>query len=203
MYKTIPIQSIQQNHHWNVHLVIKFTLMIISSLWFFDQNPEYISHSWPLLWSSGQSSWLQIQRFGIDSRRYQIFWELVGLERSPLSLVSTTEELLGRKSSGSGVENREYGRRDPSHWPCGTLHPQKLQLTLPIISCCSVGMVGLLTQATELAIFSCFMSWFSILKVSNSIEFTLRHKSWLGTAQQKTTPLPEHLTYKRLNAQGH
>jgi hypothetical protein len=31
------------------------------------------------------------------------------LERGPLILVSTTEELLGRKSSGSGLENREYG----------------------------------------------------------------------------------------------
>jgi hypothetical protein len=40
--------------------------------------------------------------------------KVVGLERGPLSLVSTTEELLDRKSSGSGVENREYGRRDPS-----------------------------------------------------------------------------------------
>jgi hypothetical protein len=29
--------------------------------------------------------------------------------------VSTIEELLGRKSSGSGLEIREYGRRDPSH----------------------------------------------------------------------------------------
>jgi hypothetical protein len=28
----------------------------------------------------------------------------VGLERGSLSLVSTTEELLGRKSSGSGLE---------------------------------------------------------------------------------------------------
>jgi hypothetical protein len=28
--------------------------------------------------------------------------------------VSTIEELLGRKGSGSGLENREYGRRDPS-----------------------------------------------------------------------------------------
>jgi hypothetical protein len=36
----------------------------------------------------------------------------VGLERVPLSLVSTTEELLGRKSSGSGLEMLEYGRRD-------------------------------------------------------------------------------------------
>jgi hypothetical protein len=35
----------------------------------------------------------------------------VGLERGPLSLVITTEELLRRKSSGSGLENPEYGRR--------------------------------------------------------------------------------------------
>jgi hypothetical protein len=46
----------------------------------------------------------------------------VGLERGPLSLVSTIEELLGRKSSGSGLENREYGRRDPSRSPRGTLY---------------------------------------------------------------------------------
>jgi hypothetical protein len=39
----------------------------------------------------------------------------VGLERGPLSLVSTIEELLGRNSSGSGLESREYGLRDPSH----------------------------------------------------------------------------------------
>jgi hypothetical protein len=37
----------------------------------------------------------------------------VGLERGPLSLVSTIEELLGRNSSGCGLENREYGRGDP------------------------------------------------------------------------------------------
>jgi hypothetical protein len=39
----------------------------------------------------------------------------VGLDRGPVSLVSTIEELLGRKSSGSGLENQEYGHRDPSH----------------------------------------------------------------------------------------
>jgi hypothetical protein len=38
----------------------------------------------------------------------------VGLERGPLSLVSTIEELLGRKSSGSGLLSRKYGRRDAS-----------------------------------------------------------------------------------------
>jgi hypothetical protein len=35
----------------------------------------------------------------------------VGLERGPLSLVNTIEQLLGRKSSGSGLENRDYGRQ--------------------------------------------------------------------------------------------
>jgi hypothetical protein len=50
---------------------------------------------------------------GSDFRGYQIFWEVVSLERAPLSLVSTIEELLGRKSSGSGLESREYGRGYP------------------------------------------------------------------------------------------
>jgi hypothetical protein len=44
---------------------------------------------WAPLWFSGQSSRLQIQRFEFDSRRYQIFWEVVGLERAPLSLLDT------------------------------------------------------------------------------------------------------------------
>jgi hypothetical protein len=57
----------------------------------------------------------------------------VGLERGPLSLVSTLDELLGRKSSGSGQESREYGRRDPS----------------PINGGRSVGIVRSRTQATE------------------------------------------------------
>jgi hypothetical protein len=32
-------------------------------------------------------------------------------ERGPLNLMSTIEELLERKSSGSCLEDREYGRR--------------------------------------------------------------------------------------------
>jgi hypothetical protein len=51
--------------------------------------------------------------------------KLVGLGRGLLSRVSTNEELLGRKSSGSGLESREYGRRDSSRWPRDTLYPQK------------------------------------------------------------------------------
>jgi hypothetical protein len=71
----------------------------------------YVEESRPPLWSSGQSSRLQIQKSGFDSRRSHIFWEVVGQESSPLSLVSTIEELLWRKSSGFGLENRVYGRR--------------------------------------------------------------------------------------------
>jgi hypothetical protein len=51
--------------------------------------------------------WQTIFLFGFDSRRFQIFWEATGLERGPLSLVRTTEELLGRNSSGSGLENQD------------------------------------------------------------------------------------------------
>jgi hypothetical protein len=58
------------------------------------------------------------------SRHYHIFREVVGLERGPLSLVSTTEELLGRKSGGSCLENRDYARGNPPRWPRGTLYPQ-------------------------------------------------------------------------------
>jgi hypothetical protein len=76
-------------------------------------------YNWGATWIcglSGQSSWLQIQRSGFDSPRYQIFWEVVGLERGPLRLMSTIEELLGRKSSGSGLESREYGRVALTTW---------------------------------------------------------------------------------------
>jgi hypothetical protein len=62
----------------------------------------YVEESRPPLWSSGQGSWLQIQMSGFDFRRYQIFWKVVGLERGPLSLVSTTEELLDIKVAASG-----------------------------------------------------------------------------------------------------
>jgi hypothetical protein len=48
---------------------------------------------------------------GSIPRRYQISCEVMGLERGPLSLVNTIEDLLGRESSGFGLENIEYGRR--------------------------------------------------------------------------------------------
>jgi hypothetical protein len=54
----------------------------------------------------------------------------VGVKRGPLSLLSTIEELPERKSSGSGLETRDYGgilRADHAT----PLYPQKLALISP------------------------------------------------------------------------
>jgi hypothetical protein len=61
----------------------------------------------------------------------------VGLERDPLSLVSTIEELLERKSSGSGLENKNYSLRESS------------AMTVPTSGGLSVGIVRSRAQATE------------------------------------------------------
>jgi hypothetical protein len=63
----------------------------------------------------GQSFWLQIQRFGFDSRRYQILWDVVGLERGPLSLVNTFDRLCGLVVRLPG-----YRSRRPSSIPGAT-----------------------------------------------------------------------------------
>jgi hypothetical protein len=56
----------------------------------------------------------------------RFFWEVEGLERDPLSLVSTTEDLFGRNSSGSCLESREYGSGDPLRWLRETLLSAKV-----------------------------------------------------------------------------
>jgi hypothetical protein len=63
--------------------------------------------------------------------------------------LSTIEELLERNNSGSGLESREYGRRDPLHWPRDTISAKKLALTSPTSGGRSVGIVRSRTKATE------------------------------------------------------
>jgi hypothetical protein len=58
-------------------------------------------------------SHLQIQKFRVRFSELPNFLRSSRLERGPLSLVSTTEELLGRNSSCFGLENHKYGRGDP------------------------------------------------------------------------------------------
>jgi hypothetical protein len=107
---------------------------------------------------------------GFDSRRYQIFW-VVDLERGPLSLVSTIEELFGRNSSGSSLGNREYHRGDPLRWPLDILYPKKSTLTSPTSGDCSVCIVLLRTKVTE----------FSLKKYSSE-KWRLMHRMELQTA---------------------
>jgi hypothetical protein len=99
----------QQLDHHEVTLYLGFLI---------SYNFKKTLFTWgPPLWSSGQSSCLQIRGSRVrlpalqkKKRRRKV----VGLDRGPLSLMSTTEELLGRNSSCSGLESQEYGYRDSS-----------------------------------------------------------------------------------------
>jgi hypothetical protein len=72
------------------------TAVVMQVTIFWDLAPSSL-YVRPPLWSSGQSSWLHIRRPGFNSSHYQKKKKVAGLERGPLSLVSTTEELLDRK----------------------------------------------------------------------------------------------------------
>jgi hypothetical protein len=52
----------------------------------------------------------------VQFRRYQIMWEVVGLQRGPLSLMSTVEDLLERKISGCGLKTKNTVEGDPPRW---------------------------------------------------------------------------------------
>jgi hypothetical protein len=99
-----------------------------------------------------------VRRSEFDSQRYQMFWEVVSQERGPLSFVSTTEELFGRKSSGSGLEKRDCGLKDPPCWPRDTLHSQKLALTSPKWGDCWVGILRQRSKATN-----CLLLYITVL----------------------------------------
>jgi hypothetical protein len=105
-------------------------------------------------WCSGQSSWLQIQRSRVRFPALPDFL-VVGLERGPLSLVSTIEELLGRSSS-SGIQIWHYAFRGSA--ALTTRRPsirKMLALTSPTNSGRLVGIVRTRTQATGV----CFVCW--------------------------------------------
>jgi hypothetical protein len=98
-----------------------------------------------------------------DSRRNQIFWEVMGLELGPLSLVSTIEELLEKKSSGSGLEIREYGCGDPLRWQRNTVYQPKLALTSPTSGGRSACIVHARTNATEFSLPTLLMELLHVL----------------------------------------
>jgi hypothetical protein len=85
---------------------------------------------------------------GFDSQRCQILWVAVGLERGPLSLVRINDEILERKSSGSG-QKTEINDRVGSP-----------VLTMPKSGGRSVGIVRLRTK--------CHGVWFLCLTFKNN-----------------------------------
>jgi hypothetical protein len=110
----------------------------------------------PPMWSCGQSSWLQIHRSLI---RFSALSDFLRNSGSGTESTQAREEPLERRSSGSGIENREYSSRDTSRWLRGKLYPQKLALTSPTSRGRSVGTVRSRTQATEFSLGSgfCFL----------------------------------------------
>jgi hypothetical protein len=75
----------------------------------------------------------------------------MGLETGPLSLVTSIEELLGRKNSCSDLQSREYGSGEPSRRPRDTFNLQKLTLTWPTSGGCSAGTVRSRNKGMEIS----------------------------------------------------
>jgi hypothetical protein len=75
--------------------------------------------------------------------------KIVGLERDPLSLVSTTEELLDRKVAAPVLktENMAVGIRHANH--VAPSIPKMLVITSPTICGRSVGIIRSRTQTME------------------------------------------------------
>jgi hypothetical protein len=65
-----------------------------------------------------------------------------------------------KKNIDSGLEIREYGRRDPSRWPRGNLYQRKFAITSPTSGGRSAGIVLSRTQATELRPFPPNALWY-------------------------------------------
>jgi hypothetical protein len=84
-----------------------------------------------------------------------------------------------KKSSCSGLESREYGRRDPSLWPRGTLSLQKLALTSLTNGGRSMGIVLSRTQTTE------FLNIFVTLSCYINFKFSVGINSQQNTAVSK------------------
>jgi hypothetical protein len=106
-----------------------------------------------------------------------------------------------KKSSGSALERREYGHRDPSRWPHGTLYLQKLEVTSPTSGGRSISIVHLRTQATEFSFNflrpisgSCYWSLSFWISHQNPmcIPFLL-HMCWVVCASR--SPLLDHSNY--------
>jgi hypothetical protein len=102
-----------------------------------------------VMWSSGEGSWLQIQKSGFDPGATRCVEEYCVWNGVHSASWVQLRSYLEEKVAAPGLEIREYGCRDPTRWPRGTLCPQKLALTLSTSGGRSIDIVRSRTQATE------------------------------------------------------
>ena len=123
-------------------------------IWLFRLS--YFSYSFGsiFLWSSGQSFWLQMQRFRVQSPALPDFLSSSGSGTGSTQPREPREVNWGatwmKKSSGSRSRKQRLtavGTRCADH--VTPLYPQKLALTSPTGGCRSVGIVRVRTKATE------------------------------------------------------
>jgi hypothetical protein len=98
----------------------------------------------------------------------------VGLEPGPLSLVSTIEELLGRNSTGSGLENRDYGRRGSITLTTWHRLSAKLALTSPT----SGGRYSSLADSDHGVIIIIIIFFFFFVMINVKPKFAATHCHW-------------------------
>jgi hypothetical protein len=97
----LPIHD-QQLHRWTDFVQIQHAGLSLEAATHIDQY-YHLVHIYPdrLCGLVVRVPGYRSRGAGFDFWHYQIFWEVVGLEWSSLSLASITEELLGWKSSVS------------------------------------------------------------------------------------------------------
>jgi hypothetical protein len=98
-------------------------------------------------------------------------------------MTSIYTEMLSALPEMSGLENREYGRRDPTTL---TIYPQKLALTSPTSGGGSVGIVRSRSQATKLLFLP-------------ELVFKIRSKN---AGRKFRVRFPEAGVFSRLNSSG-
>jgi hypothetical protein len=100
--------------------------------------------------------------------------------------VSTTEELLGRKNSGSGIRRDDYAT---------PLYPQNLAPTSPTNRGRSVGIVLSRTQATEFVVVCVYSHFASFVCCNSSVYPQIFISDWEQSTLGNKLRCTRHLAH--------